>query len=382
MPYALCSLFFLFLFPVFIIYAQESFPAETRWYRSNSSGMPLELIASRAAAMRNEYCLSVQTVVPGSEQGTDLPRLLVSHYDDSYQVELRMLYENGAEIRRQWIFRDTDGTIRLSASGSGGLFSGNSFQNNTDEQGKTGFIEVRNNEGSIIRERRFDEDLSEWEFRFAYNGSILLSGELWFKEAPPAGRENETTGGSINSQSLDGFILITTDYYRYNRSGSLRAIDRTLHEGAEFFRVAFPRIAAGVNEGMNHGIAYSSLFLLNDHSPEGANISYTFDGRGRILTEVWKDEDGGVLGEFINTWSDDRLLSSLWKSGHDERLVEFEYDDTGSRIAERHFRRGILERSVTSRNGRDIEEIYLNGRPVLRVIWENGVKISEERINR
>jgi hypothetical protein len=73
-------------------------------------------------------------------------------------------------------------------------------------------------------------------------------------------------------------------------------------------------------------------------------------------------------------------MSALWRSIDDERLIEFEYDNDGNRIVERNFRNGILERSVTAQNGMDIEEIFMNGRLVLRAFWEDGVKISEERI--
>jgi len=70
----------------------------------------------------------------------------------------------------------------------------------------------------------------------------------------------------------------------------------------------------------------------------------------------------------------------LWKSPGEERLVEYDYSSDGSRIAERNYRQGELERSVTARDGIDTEEIFLNGRLVLRAFWENGLKISEERI--
>jgi hypothetical protein len=69
-----------------------------------------------------------------------------------------------------------------------------------------------------------------------------------------------------------------------------------------------------------------------------------------------------------------------WKSGDDERLTEYEYDSAGDRMLERNFNRGILERTVRSTGNRDIEELYMNGRIVLRAVWEDGRKISEERI--
>ena len=89
-----------------------------RWYRSNSSGITIELIPSRRAALRNEFCLSVERADPGL-----IPRVLVSHYDDTFTAELRVLYEKGRENRRQWVFRDENGLVRLSSSGSPGFFA-------------------------------------------------------------------------------------------------------------------------------------------------------------------------------------------------------------------------------------------------------------------
>jgi len=83
----------------------------------------------------------------------------------------------------------------------------------------------------------------------------------------------------------------------------------------------------------------------------------------------------------VNTWVGDRLQSVVWKAADDERLIEFEYDNDGNRISEKYFRNGLLERSVVAQGGQEVEELYMSGRLVLRAIWENGVKISEERIS-
>jgi antitoxin component YwqK of YwqJK toxin-antitoxin module len=97
---------------------------------------------------------------------------------------------------------------------------------------------------------------------------------------------------------------------------------------------------------------------------------------------VWKDGDGAVIGELRNTWSGDRLMSVLWKSETDERLIEYEYDSGNNRIAERNYKQGVLERSVVSKDGKETEEIFMNGKLILRVLWENGRKLSEERVFR
>jgi hypothetical protein len=290
------------------------------------------------------------------------------YYDESFRTELRILHKEGAEYRRQWIFRDAMNTARLTASGSGGLFGGAS----PEDERRTGFIELQNSGGAVIREFRFEDDRSEWEFLYVYGGDTLLKTETRFKQAPDEDAEEEPF-----------FVLITSDEYRYTRTGSLRAIDRSVHDSAGLSRLSFPRLGPDVSSGWEPETpaSYVPEFLQDMQESAGINISYTLDSRGRILTEVWKDEDGVTVGEFRNTWSGDRLKSVQWKSPNEDRLVEYEYDDDGNSILERNFNNGILERIVTNNNGRDIEERYMNGRVILRAVWEKGLKISEERIH-
>ena len=325
--------------------------APARWYRSNSSGMIMEYVPSRLVALRGEYSLSIEAIHPGRAEEI-LPALLLPYYEDTFSIELRTLYENGRESRRQWIFLDNNIT-RLTASGSGGLF---------------GFIEIRNFQGQIEREFRFEDDLSEWEFCFIYEGDFLLNVDTFFKETDSS-----------------EFLLLTRDTFFYSRSGSVRAVERTIHEEAEMnlSRQVFPRLGADLSPAggnVSYGTAYTSPILQNVINPDGTRISYTVDSRGRILTEVWYNEDDEVTGEFINTWSVDRLLSVLWTSPDDERLVEYEYDSDGNRVMENNFRRGVLERRVTFSGSREVEDLFMNGIVILRAVWEDGVKISEERM--
>jgi hypothetical protein len=390
----LVAAFFAF---VNFLYAQDS---EIRWYRSNSSGMTLELIPSRLAALRNEYCLSIRSAV-----FREIPEMLLPYYNDSYRIELRVLYKEGEENRRQWIFREGNGLTRIIAAGSGRIFN---KENSGDphrrfpsaEENGSGLIEIRNSDGDVIRELQFDEDLSEWEYRYFYRGSTLLRAEIWFKESPlPPVMEVELSLEEDEDEEVKAlppvvlqpierpvpvFVRMFTDVYRYTRAGSIRAIDRTIHEAAaRRLRVGFPRLGPGVSSGeelVSQGSAYTSEYFMGVQSPDGITITYNLDTRGRILGEIWKDEKGIIIGELINIWSGDRLQSVAWKSDDDERLIEYEYDRDGSRIVERNFRRGVLERSIAHEDGIDIEDIYMNGRLILRARWENGVKTSEERV--
>ena len=414
-------LFFAFLARAFFGGPLFSQDRTTVWYRSNASGMMLERTPSRAAAMRNEYCLSV-----GNAGEEELPGLLRPYYDPEFLIELRTLYQNGTESRRQWIFRDGEGRARLNASGGGGFFGGEG----EGEGEKRGFIEVYNEGGFIVEERQFASDLSESLIRFFYNRDTLVRAETRVKEAPveevPAEDAGAEQGGAGEAEGPqpeepadsapegaagdppdlplydeaetpaekpgpekdeDGYVLMTTDFYRYTRSRSLRTIERVYHvAGNEPLRIPFPSINPG-NPGfseeavfVNPGIAYSSEFLQDVIVPEGGRVIYTTDNRGRVLVEQRIDDEENVIAEIRNTWSADRLLSVRYTAGEDERLTEYEYDEDGGRTLEKNYHQGVLERVVRSDKERDVEELYMNGELILRAVWEDGRKISEERV--
>jgi hypothetical protein len=130
---------------------------------------------------------------------------------------------------------------------------------------------------------------------------------------------------------------------------------------------------------MSHGGAYTPGYFLDSENQAGSAITYSLDSRGRVLSEIWRDENGVVIGELTNTWSGDRLLSVLWKSKDEDTLIEYEYDDKGDRTVERNFSHGVLERIISNQDGMEIEDIFINGVLMLRAYWENGQKIREER---
>jgi hypothetical protein len=180
---------------------------------------------------------------------------------------------------------------------------------------------------------------------------------------------------------------VWTDYYRYNRSYGLRSVERRFYrtpaadQETAFYRS--PQHILGVvaeSEFVKPGSVFSSDFFEDVIINSGDRILYSTDARGRILRETRRDENDTVLGEVINTWSGDRLDSVLWKSETEERLIEYDYNDQGDRIFERNFRDGVLERTVRRNGEREVEELYMNGVVILRAIWEDGRKISEERV--
>jgi hypothetical protein len=150
-----------------------------------------------------------------------------------------------------------------------------------------------------------------------------------------------------------------TDYYRYSRSGSLRSVERVYHTaGADTrTRLAVPNLildAAKTSGFVNPGAAYSSDFFQDILTDTLSRVVYTTDARGRVLTETRRGEAGLVIGELWNTWSGDRLAAVHWVSGDDDRRTEYEYDNSGDRIVERNYNRGVLERVVRREGDREV----------------------------
>ena len=150
-------------------------------------------------------------------------------------------------------------------------------------------------------------------------------------------------------------------------------------------RLQFPRpgSAPDINFISPSQVYSASALPQTAPSVSGEEIVFTTDERGRILTETRQDADGAVISETYQTWNGDRLVSVVWKSGNNERRTEFEYNQDNDRIMEWNYNNGILERTVqqdSAETNREIEELYLNGVPMLRAIWENGRKVSEERL--
>jgi YD repeat-containing protein len=375
---------------------EDPLPGIPRWFRSNAAGMAMEEVFSRLAAMRNEYALAVDFFPP-----EELPEILIPYHEAPYRIEVHILYKNGGESRRQWIFRDAGGAARLVAvfnressgpsddeveeSGNGdadgddtadesGAGNAEASRNGNGDAAPalTGFIEMYNEDGWITAERLFREEGEEDITGFFYRGGRLIRAE---------------TERKTRIEEEEKIIPVYTDFYRYNRSASLRAVERIYHEGAADaaspVRLTFPRMildAAADKDFVSPGISYGSEFLEETQPGAGYRVVYTTDERGRILTETRQDDTGSVIGEQKNNWSGDRLASVLLKTGDDERLTEYEYDGEGNRSAERNYRNGVLERVVRIEGSREIEELYMNGAVILRAIWEDGRKISEERV--
>ena len=406
-------------------------PGPPRWFRSNAGGMTLEEVSSRLTALRNKYALVIDYIAPYELE----PRLL-PFYHSGYTIEIRILFEQREESRRQWLFRDEAGIIRLNAvfvqrpdkpsdeqsdvvsdyladieeadfeesgveeelieeefiegefveeefiegefiaEGEPGEINDSIPEPDPSVAGldretalSVGFIEVFNEQARIIEDHWLFDDDSEILVTYFYNGLTLISAET--KEKFP------------DEESRTMYV----DNYRYNRSYSLRHVERVYHEAMRLdpVRLTFPGRVLDVasdrsffNEKLPFGSDFMGSFLVE----EGFRILYETDSRGRILTQTMVNNKNETVWVIKNTWLGDRIIAMLKKEGEDEKLTEYEFDDAKDRVVQRDIHNGVLERVVYTEGENETEELYLDGILVLRAYWEEGKKISEERLRR
>jgi hypothetical protein len=426
-------------------YTQWMPPGPPRWFRSNAGGMTLEETRSRLAALRNKYALVIDYAAPG-----EIDSRLLPYYEDAYSVEIRILYEEGFETRRQWLFHDESGIIRVNAvfrhvsdilpdefaaemtdaetadadeipddeavdvlaGDQDADLLGDSDELAADDEAEEdagldpadealfvavlpvlpdegmpdmdshhvdalisatalslGFIELYNANAQIIEDRWLFDDDSVIMILYSYNGSIMLKAET-----------RKMLSGSE-------FEAVYTDYYRYNRSYSLRHIERVYYVGLviEPVRLTFPgRVldAAADDNFIGEKLSVVPEFMGNSSANEGFRLIYDTDSRGRVLSQTMIDDKSEIVWVLKNTWVGDRIVSSLKTEGDDVKLSEYEYDDGGDRIVQRDTHNGVLERVVYTKGINETEELYMNGVLILRAYWEDGRKISEERVRR
>jgi len=347
-----------------------------RWFRSNSGGMILEEIPSRLAALRNKYALMIDIAYVW-----ELPEAILPFYNEEFYTEIRVLHTDGKESRRQWIFRDQDGTTRLVA-----VFEPITEEEIPDEeeQQQPGFIEIYDENYLLTEEHQIHDNGLKTIIYFSYTNNAIIRAEAWRAVYEPS--EATDTDSFLDEEEP---VKLHTDYYFYNRSGFLRAVERVYHEERRTdtdngrVRIAFPsQIKDAINQSgfITGRVSLDPDFFGGIVMEEGSRIEYDTDDRGRLLAQTMFSKDDEIIWVINYTWSNDRIIFSAKTEGDVELLTEYEYDDAGSRIIERNLRNGVLERTLSTEGSRDIEELYMNGAVVLRAIWENGRKVSEARI--
>jgi len=421
-------------------------PGPPRWFRSNSGGMALEEIPSRLAALRNRFALVIDYVAPDEIEPRLLPfyqkdytveiRVLYEwrkeyrrqwlFRDESGTTRLNAVFKPPREknpddesgdappearetvseteiieneiiedefMEDEFIAEESAEPVELAAETSSGEAASldelsddampepESFAVIAEEEIllSTGFIEIFNEKAQIIEDRWFFEDDSEVITGYFYNMNTLVRAETG-KKIPASAPDVEP---ELYHDEI--YRLMYTDTYRYNRSYSLRYVERLYHQRVESepVRLVFPgRVldAAYDKDFMRDKLALRSDFLENFSVGEGYRIIYDTDGRGRILTQTMLDEKNETVWTIKNTWSGNRIVAMRKTEGENEKLTEYEYDREGNQVVQRDINNGVLERQVYTQGENETEELYMNGVVVLRAYWEKGRKVKEEQV--
>jgi hypothetical protein len=362
--------------------------------------MALEESKSHLAAMRNEYALLIEYV-----NHNDIPDNIFEFFNPEYFIETRKLYENRKEKRTQWIFKDPDGNTRLIAA----------F---TDTGELEGFIEIFDENFLITTEYNYSDKGGTTKTDYKYNDKAVVSAvayewiEKEIKEEIPAAvtetqadtaeteeiaeeKEEQEEKEKFRIIKISEYEEIYIDYYRYNRSASLRAVERVysrdqkISDKDNMVRISFPgNVMAAASEDFFLGERlneypeyFGDLFVKKN-----SRMVYTTDSRGKILTQTLytdneEDEEETVIWSIKNTWAGERIVSIQKTEGEEILLAQYEYDSKQKRILEKNYKNGVLERVVRTEGKRDIEELYMNDVVVLRAVWEDGRKISETRVS-
>ena len=354
-------LFLFLLFPPVILNAQE-------WYRSNQAGMALEKIPSRIVALHYEWALSVERANYAA-----LPALLRGYYNASYTMEQRLLYERGALKRQQWIFRDAGGATRLNASLPSDLSS-----IGKDESGEVpAFVEIFSANRMLTEIHQYLAP-GIYTTRYSYQSDLLIKAETFLDNKP-----------------------LWTDSYRYTRAALLRGVERNYHEAGAYAeslqgtssRPAMqppvspesldlrnaPPIPGFISPAAPYDNSIMTDVLGSIYAIEAGRVIYDTDSQGKVITETRYDDNNNVIAVINNEWENDRITVIRWKSGTDEGRVVFRYSGK-NRVSEEDYRNGVLERRVNIRGDEEIEEIFMNDKLILRAVWKDGRKQSEERV--
>jgi len=400
---------------------RDEWSKPAKWFRSNSAGMALEEMESRFKALRNEYALAINYV---SEE--EIPEYLSSYFDEGYYVEVRNLYKNSEQKRTQWIFRDETGNTRLNAvflepepepepvkedsddeqtAQAEAEEETETAQTEAAEETKTAQAEVEEKTETAQAENDEEEEAEEEKvviikdiksrrgFIEIFDEKYFLKSEYRFYEDGKVEKIDYTLKNDllVNAEYFESFRndnnfkTAYIDYYRYNRSLSLRNIERIFKDEMTDApaTVSFPRrIMDSVKTGLkiNERVNLYPDFFGNVFVSEGYKMNFNIDDKGRILGQTLYDKEDKLVWTIKNTWKDNRIVSTVKTEGETILSAEYGYNRDGERISEKNIKNGVLERVVLMEGDTEIEELYMNDAVVLRAIWEDGRKISETRV--
>jgi len=393
---------------------KDDWSKPARWFRSNSAGMALEEIESRFKALRNEYALAINYA-----SDEEIPEYLSSYFDESYYVEVRNLYKNGEQIKTQWIFRDENGNTRLSAvffepepelepkkKSAGNEQTAQIISEEETETAQTeAEEEIKTAQAEVEEEKEKEEESGEEKavivkdiknrngFIEIFDEKYFLKSEYKFYEDGRVEKIEYTIKNDLlvnaeyfeSAKNDNNFKTSFIDHYRYNRSFSLRNIERVFKDEMTNApaKASFPRrIMDSVKAGLviSERINLYPDFFGNIFVKEGYKMKFNIDDKGRILGQTLFDKEDKLVWTIQNTWKDNRIVSTVKTEGETILAAEYTYNRDGERIVEKNVKNGVLERVVSIDGEKEIEELYMNNAVVLRAVWEDGRKISETRV--
>ncbi len=120
--------------------------------------------------------------------------------------------------------------------------------------------------------------------------------------------------------------------------------------------------------------APSVSLSMDKTSGETVRVEYNAEGQ---ITSIQESVNDTVLSETAQDWSENRIKSVVTNIGGDSLRTEYEYDSSGSRIAEKNYRNEILERHKYTSGDIEIEDLYREGRVLIRALWKDGQKMDE-----
>jgi len=351
-----------------------------RWFRSNAAGMALEEIQSRFGALRYPYALAIIYV-----SDDEIPEFLTSYFKEDYYVEVRILYKNNEQLRTQWIFRDEEGNTRLNAvilEPDSDIALQQAVLKEEDEEeinneeiavlkdikSRNGFIEIFDEKTFLSSEYRYFEEGKVEKTEYILKDNMLISAAYF-----------------VSIKNNKDFKPSYMDNYRYNRSLSLRHIERIFQDDIALApaKVSFPRrimdslkTGVAINEKINLYPDFFGDIFVNS----GYRMDFNIDDKGRILGQTLYDEENKLVWVIQSVWKDNRIVSTTKTEGETVLSAEYAYNKAGEMISEKNFKNGVLERVVFADGDKEIEELYMNNAVVLRAVWEDGRKISETRI--
>jgi YD repeat-containing protein len=316
----------------------------SEWYRSNSGGLALESLAS-VRALREEYALEVTTI-----EYKNIPEILKSIEKNASSIIAEYLYYKKQIILRRYKLYDAQKQLRLASQ----------FTNH-------GFAWIE----------RYDSKRRLYEEYWSFDASSWYKKIYYFIKERPS--KSQTFVGNFNQD----WLPLSTDIYRYDRTGFLRTIERNMLSDkvepgtTEWFSREVPSLTT-VNQPGPGSSGIPSISSVDN----GTSIIYSLDAQGRVVQEQHKNKAGIIEYEKMNTWEKDRLSAVLITEKGTTTKIEYTYDSQGNRIGEKYYSGSELVRQIFIEGNKETEELYDKGRLLLRTIWVDGVKQSEYRPDR